>query len=125
MRRVLLDTHALLWWRADDPSLSEPARATIADPATEALVSVASIWEIAIKRSIGKLRAPATLTDSIVEQGFGWLGIAPEHASAVADLPRHHSDPFDRLLVAQAIAEGIPVITGDPSIRRYEVEVIW
>ncbi len=121
----MLDTHALLWWRADDPSLSEPARAAIADPSVEALVSVASIWEIAIKRSIGKLRAPAMLPEGIVEQGFGWLGITPEHASAVAELPRHHTDPFDRLLVAQAIDEAVPVITADPSIGRYEVEVIW
>lgn len=125
MKRVLLDTHALLWWRADDPALPAPARELIAAPDVEALVSVASVWEIAIKRAIGKLDAPESLLETVAEQGFTWLGIAPEHAWAVTGLPDHHRDPFDRLLISQAISEGLPVITGDPAFAPYGLDVRW
>ncbi len=125
MNRLLVDTHAVLWWLADDPALPERARKALGDPAVEALVSVASLWEIAIKRGIGKLRAPDALPETIAAEGFGWLPVEPEHAWGVSSLPDHHRDPFDRLLIAQAIAEDLPVITGDAHFAAYGVEVCW
>ncbi len=96
MTAILLDTHALLWWLTDDPSLSPLARSAIATPGDDAFVSAASVWEIAIKRSLGKLRAPDDLFDLIGAEGFSWLPVSAEHAWAEAVLPLHHSDPFDR-----------------------------
>lgn len=125
MSRLLLDTHALLWWLADDPALSTAARDGIADPTNEPLVSAACIWEIAIKRSLGKLTAPEDLLESINEEGFQWLSVEPTHAWHVRDLPVHHRDPFDRILIAQAIVERLPVITADPHFNDYDVEVRW
>ncbi|HWE58978.1 MAG TPA: type II toxin-antitoxin system VapC family toxin [Solirubrobacteraceae bacterium] len=125
MNRVLVDTHALLWWLSDDAALSPPARETLADPASEPLVSAASVWEIAIKRSLGKLTAPDDLPDLIVDEGFSWLPITALHAWHVRGLPMHHRDPFDRLLVAQAITEQLPVITADTRFTGYGVEVRW
>jgi PIN domain nuclease of toxin-antitoxin system len=123
--RLLVDTHAVLWWLADDPALSSPAREALADPANEPLVSAVIIWEIAIKRSLGKLTAPDDLPDRIAEQGFSWLPITAAHAWQVRDLPAHHSDPFDRLLIAQAITERLPIITIDRRFDDYGVEVRW
>jgi PIN domain nuclease of toxin-antitoxin system len=122
--RLLVDTHALLWWLTDDAALPAAARDLIADPATDPLVSVASLWEIAIKRSLGKLRAPDDLPEQVTAAGFGWLAIAPEHAWRVGDLPFHHRDPFDRILVAQALAERLP-ITGDLRFAAYGVDARW
>jgi PIN domain nuclease of toxin-antitoxin system len=122
---LLVDTHALLWWLNDDPALSDTARAALADPRNEPLVSIASLWEMAIKRSLGKLSAPDDLPERIIEQGFAWLGVEARHAWLVRALPMHHRDPFDRLLVAQAVTEGLPVITTDPSFRAYGVEICW
>src|SRR3954464_6378048 len=110
MSRLLVDTHALLWWLTDDPALSAAARAAIADPENEPAVSAASIWEIAIKRSIGKLSAPDDLPKTIIAEGFTMLPIDAEHAWRVRELPLHHRDPFDRLLIAQALAQRIPVV---------------
>jgi PIN domain nuclease of toxin-antitoxin system len=123
--RLLVDTHALLWWLADDPALSRAARDAIADPAHEPLVSAASMWEIAIKRSLGKLTAPDDLQDRIVDGGFAWLPVSAEHAWRVRDLDMHHRDPFDRLLVAQALIERVPVITSDARFGEYGVPVRW
>jgi PIN domain nuclease of toxin-antitoxin system len=125
LKRFLVDTHALLWWLADDAALPVKARDLIADAAGEALVSVASLWEIAIKRSIGKLQAPDALPETIVAEGFAWLPIEPAHAWAVRSLADHHRDPFDRLLIAQSLAEDLPVVTGDPRFAGYGVEVCW
>jgi PIN domain nuclease of toxin-antitoxin system len=125
LNRALIDTQALLWWLDDDPSLPAGARGILADPTVEALVSVASLWEIAIKRGIGKLRAPDTLPATIASQGFNWLAIEPGHAWAVSSLPDHHRDPFDRLLIAQAIDEELPVVTGDSRFSLYDIEVRW
>lgn len=125
MSRLLVDTHALLWWLGDDPALPERARELLAEPAVEALISVASLWEIAIKRRIGKLRAPDTLPGTIAAEGFGWLPVTPEHAWGVGSLPDHHRDPFDRLLIAQAISEDLPIVTGDSRFSAYDVEVCW
>jgi PIN domain nuclease of toxin-antitoxin system len=123
--RLLVDTHALLWWLADDPSLSPAARDAIADPNNEPLVSAASVWEIAIKRSLGKLAAPDDLPDTIADEGFAWLPISARHAWTVRDLPMHHADPFDRVLVAQAVVEGVPIVTTDARFAEYGVDVRW
>ena len=123
--RVLLDTHAVLWWLSDDQALSEAARAAIANPENEPLISVASLWEIAIKRSLGRLETPDDLPATIEAEGFAWLAVGRHHAWSVSALPLHHRDPFDRLLIAQALADGLPVITTDPHFDAYGVEVLW
>lgn len=125
MSGFLVDTHALLWWLTDDPRLPSAARAALADPESDPLVSSASVWQIAVKRSLGKLSAPDDLPDRIVKQGFRWLPVTAAHAWQVRDLPLHHRDPFDRLLVAQALSEHLPVLTGDARFSDYEVEVWW
>jgi PIN domain nuclease of toxin-antitoxin system len=123
--RVLVDTHALLWWLTDDAALSPAAREALADPAREPLVSTASLWEIAIKRSLGKLAVPDDLPDRVVDEGFAWLPVDASHAWRVRDLPVHHRDPFDRLIVAQALVEGVPVLTADSRFGGYGVDVRW
>ncbi len=125
MERLLVDTHAVLWWLADDPALPRSARELIGDSENELLFSVASIWEIAIKRGSGKLRAPTDLPETIQDEGFTLLPIEPEDAWAVSDLPDHHRDPFDRMLLAQAINGELPVLTSDPRFGEYPVEVRW
>lgn len=125
MRRLLVDTHALLWWLSDDASLSAAARAVIAEPAHEPLVSIASLWEIAIKRSLGKLSVPDELPRLISDAGFAWLAVEPAHAWRTRILPPHHRDPFDRLLVAQALDEHLPVVTTDATFAAYGVQVCW
>ena len=125
MKRLLVDTHALLWWLAGDAALSSTAEAAIADPANEPLVSVASLWEIAIKRSLGKLTAPDDLPSRISAEGFAWLPIGPAHAWEVRALPLLHRDPFDRLLVAQAMVEQLVIVTADPRLGAYSVETCW
>ena len=125
MTRLLVDTHAILWWLADDPALPEGPRALIAHPENEPLVSAAVLWEVAIKRSLGKVRAPANLPEVIAAEGFTLLAVAPAHAWAVHALPLHHRDPFDRLLVAQAVVEAVPLVSADPELRRYGIDVRW
>ncbi len=125
MSRVLIDTHVLLWWLADDPSLSPLARETIADPATMPLVSTASVWEIAIKSSLGTLTAPDELPDAIAAAGFTSLPVAAAHAWEVRNLPVHHRDPFDRLLIAQALSEGLTIVSADPVFGKYGVKRVW
>jgi PIN domain nuclease of toxin-antitoxin system len=120
-----VDTHALLWWLTDDPALPTTAREAISDPGNEPLVSTVIVWEIAIKRSLGKIDAPDDLPDRISDEGFAWLPISAEHAWHVRGLPMHHRDPFDRLLVAQALVEGLTVISRDDFLDRYGVEVRW
>ncbi len=123
--RCLLDTHVLLWWIEDHPRLSTRARALIADPANEIVVSAATIWEAAIKRAVGKLRFETQmLLDSLDRGSIGVMSITAEHALAAGDLPRHHADPFDRMLVAQAIAERMTIISGDRQLRSYAVGLI-
>lgn len=125
MSALLVDAQALLWWLTDDPALSPIARAEIADPANEPLVSAASVWEIAIKRALGKLTAPDDLLDALRDGGFSWLPVVPGHAWAVGALPLHHGDPFDRLLIAQAQVERIAVVTSDERFAEYGVPVRW
>lgn len=123
--RLLLDTHALLWWLADDPALGSAARDLIADPANDILVSVASLWEIQVKVRVGKLKAE--IQDVIAEmrnQGFDLLDIAPAHLVALGPLPRHHGDPWDHLLIAQASTERAVLMSEDSHMPRYAVEYV-
>ena len=121
--RLLLDTHVLLWWLDDDPRLGVAAREAIAG-ADHAMVSTASAWEIGIKQSLGRLRGPEDLTGELAANRFDVLDIGLAHALAAAALPRHHDDPFDRMLIAQAAAEGLTLVTADAQILRYGVDVL-
>lgn len=127
--RLLLDTHAFLWWVADDPQLSSRARELIGDGSNEVLFSVASAWEIVVKTSIGRLwlqdEPAAFIDEQLKANDFGVLPIHLRHALTVADLPDLHRDPFDRMLVAQALSEAIPIVTGDRQVAAYPVEVSW
>ncbi len=127
--RLLLDTHAFLWWIADDRRLSRPARRAITDSRSEVLFSVASAWELAIKARLGRFRVEGSLDEflsrEIQENAFGVLPVLMSHAVRVATLPTHHADPFDRLMVAQAQVEGLFLVSGDRQIARYDVERIW
>jgi PIN domain nuclease of toxin-antitoxin system len=123
--RLLLDTHALLWWLADDAQLGTQARELIEDPGNDVVVSVASLWEIVIKVRIGKLEADIeAIARSIGRQGFVVLDIATPHLLALAGLPMHHRDPFDHLLIAQAIAEDATLVTADRNASRYPVRLL-
>lgn len=127
--RVLLDTQAFLWWVSGAGQLTAHARATIADPGTEVFLSVASAWEIAIKSATGRLElegpAETYVPERIRHHGFGVLPVQLDHALRAGTLPRHHGDPFDRLLVAQGQVEDMPIITADPLLNLYDVETIW
>jgi PIN domain nuclease of toxin-antitoxin system len=126
--RLLLDSHTFLWWVRDDRALTRRARAEIGDTVNECFLSHASIWEMAIKASLGKLKLPATVERFVVEHcdanSFRLLPIALPHIAAVEMLPFHHRDPFDRLLVAQARHEGMTLVSHDPSLKAYGVSVI-
>ena len=124
----LLDTQAFLLWRLDDPSLGRKAARTLAHPKLEIHLSVASIWEISIKRSLGKLALDVStrhLVETAIAAGVRLLAVRPEHLYAVESLPWHHRDPFDRLLLAQAIHEGMLVIGRDPAWFPYGVRMLW
>jgi PIN domain nuclease of toxin-antitoxin system len=127
--RHLLDSHSLLWYTLDDPQLSGTAKALILDPANEILISPASYWEIAIKISIGKLVWHQPYEDFIDaclnKYGFTILPIDPKHTARVIGLPFHHKDPFDRLLVAQALVESIPIISNDTALDAYGITRLW
>ena len=127
--RVLLDTHAFLWWIEDATTLSKKARSAIGDPDNECMLSLASCWEMAIKLSLGKLRIPGAIERFIPEQlaanAFRQLAIDFRHVARVAALPFHHRDPFDRLLAAQAIEERCAIVSVDPIFRKYGVTRIW
>jgi len=127
--RLLLDTHAFLWFILDDPRLSAAAKARIADPANDIEISPASYWELAIKIGIGKYTLPGPyatfLEQQIAVNGFGILHVLPRHTSVLTTLPRHHKDPLDRLLVAQALVEGVPLVSGDAALDAYGVNRVW
>jgi PIN domain nuclease of toxin-antitoxin system len=122
--RLLLDTHVLLWWLADDPTLGGDARKAIADGEAVVTVSAASAWEISIKRAAGKLEAPDDLEAQLERQRFVPLPISIGHALRAGELPHHHDDPFDRVLVAQAELEGLTIVTRDENIARYAVATL-
>jgi PIN domain nuclease of toxin-antitoxin system len=127
--RLLLDTHAFLWFFTSDPKLSAAALTLIAEPTNEILVSPASYWEVAIKVSPGKY--PLTVpfeqfwTAGIDGSGFGILPVRLPHAAVLSSLPMHHKDPFDRMIISQAIAEQIPVVTADSAFGSYAVTTLW
>jgi len=122
--RLLIDTHVAIWWRSNDPRLQLAARDAIAT-ATLVLVSAASAWEVAIKSSLGRIRLPRPFAEGIEDSGFVQLPIGFDHAAAVELLPAHHSDPFDRMLVAQAKVERLVVVTHDRQFEPYGIAVIW
>jgi PIN domain nuclease of toxin-antitoxin system len=127
--RLLLDTHAFLWWIGGDHRLPQGARAAISSPGSEVFFSAASGWELAIKTRLGRLRVEGTLdaflSTELQANAFGVLPITLPHAVRVASLPALHSDPFDRMLVAQALVEGLHLVTGDRQIARYDVGRVW
>ena len=120
---LLLDTHALLWW-LDDTNLASAARVRIADPDEIVLVSAVTLWEVAIKCAVGKLEVDGPMIGQLTDNGFGPLPISWEHAERAGALPPHHRDPFDRMLVAQAQAESLTLVTRDPAFDAYEVKLL-
>ena len=123
--RLLLDTHALIWALANPDRLSPQAAEAIRAETNDVFVSIVSPWEIAIKKSLGKLRAPDDLQVQLNEKGFELLQVSLRHTESLESLPRHHGDPFDRMLIAQARVEGLPIVTADPSFAGYDVTVVW
>ncbi|MFN2581640.1 MAG: type II toxin-antitoxin system VapC family toxin [Candidatus Dormibacteria bacterium] len=120
---LLLDTHIILWWLNDDRRLHPDVRLRIQET-TNVLVSTASVWEVSIKRGLAKLRVPDDWTDHVTADGFQMLPVHLQHARAVAKLPPLHRDPFDRMLIVQAQLEGSSIVSLDPRIHRYEVDVV-
>jgi PIN domain nuclease of toxin-antitoxin system len=127
--RLLLDTHALLWWLADDPALSVGARAAIAEAGNPVFVSAASAWEIATKNRIGKLPGAALFSDRLGEiialEGFLELPISIAHAEKAGSLPGAHRDPFDRMLIAQAVAGGLTLVSNERLFDAFGVSRLW
>ena len=124
MRRLLLDTHVLLWWLADDEALGMQTRALIADTRNEVLVSAATVWEMSIKRAKGLLDAPDEMDDVVAGEGFSALPISLRHAQQAGALPDLHRDPFDRMLIAQAQSEGLELLTVDAVIPQYGIRCL-
>lgn len=122
---LLLDTHALLWWLSDDPALKAEAREAIRESSTIIYVSAASAWEISIKKALGKLDSPDDLHAALAANHFHPLAITIGHAVGAGRLPRHHDDPFDRMLIAQAQAEQLTLLTHDTMFRPYGIPIIW
>jgi len=121
---LLLDTHALLWWLDDNPTLSRKARAAITDGSNLVFVSAVVIWEIRIKQALGKLEIPPDFRNVLDNQPFKQLDVTAEHAHTVGDLPPHHRDPFDRMLVAQAKTEGLTLVTRDTHLKEYKIPLL-
>ncbi|MGY0195663.1 type II toxin-antitoxin system VapC family toxin [Leptothrix sp. BB-4] len=128
-RTLLLDTHAFLWWVSDHPSLSATARSAIADADNDCLLSVASCWEMAIKISLGKLQLSSRLDRFLPEQlaanQFRLHPIDLRHTLRVAQLPWHHRDPFDRLMLAQCAEDGLILVSADTTLQAYGLDVLW
>jgi PIN domain nuclease of toxin-antitoxin system len=123
--RLLIDTHTFLWWMGASPVLSSTARAAIADPTNDVLISIASLWELTIKVTSGRLNFPADPEAIIRGEGFTVLSISFAHLRQHASLPFLHKDPFDRMLVAQAIVEAAPLVTADRQLASYAVPILW
>jgi PIN domain nuclease of toxin-antitoxin system len=123
--KLLLDTHAALWWLSGDERFGRAAADQLTDETNQVLLSAVVVWEVAIKRSLGKLEAPQDLAPTLLGAGVQPLPITLDHAAAVEELPWHHCDPFDRLLVAQAASEGATLVTHDETLRPYGVALLW
>jgi PIN domain nuclease of toxin-antitoxin system len=123
--RLLLDAHTLLWWVTGSTRLSATARDAITTPINDIAVGVGSLWEIAIKRAAGKLDFPVDFEGALRDEGFELLPIGYAHLRTLEQLPFHHSDPFDRLLIAQSVAEDMPVVTADRLFALYDVKTVW
>ena len=123
--KLLLDSHAFLWWLAEDPKLGAEARQAVAAPSSVIHVSAATVWELSIKAALGKLDLDgADLVEEIEENDFLELPMTARHSLAAAALPRHHEDPFDRMLIAQARIEGLTIVTRDSAFRQYGVSIL-
>jgi PIN domain nuclease of toxin-antitoxin system len=122
--KLLLDTHVFLWWRANDRRLKRAARDAIAD-ADVVFVSAVTAWEAAIKAALGRLRYPDTIDSGVEDSGFEKLPITLAHAERAARLPRHHADPFDRMLVAQSEMEDLTLVTSDRALGAYARPIVW
>ena len=129
MQRLLLDTHAFLWWVNDAPELSAAARLSIADATNDCFLSLASCWEMAIKSRLGKLRLARPIERFVSEQlaanGFMLLNIELRHTAKIEKLPFHHRDPFDRLLIAQAITDKLTLVSTESVFADYGVKLLW
>ncbi|HKT19081.1 MAG TPA: type II toxin-antitoxin system VapC family toxin [Stellaceae bacterium] len=123
--KLLLDTQAFLWWMSNSPRLSRAAEEAISDPANQVLFSVASAWEISIKRALGKLKAPEDLAGAIEAESFDLLGIELSHIAALDHLEHHHRDPFDRMLIVQSFVERATLVSGDAVFQRYGTVLLW
>lgn len=121
----LLDSHALLWWLSDDPKLPDAVRAIISEPKNEIFVSAASTWEITIKRQLGKLTLAESITSLMEDEGFQALPITLVEGEIAGELPSIHRDPFDRMLIAQAMQNDLVLLSNDQHIRKYDVQVFW
>jgi PIN domain nuclease of toxin-antitoxin system len=123
--KLLLDTHAALWFLGGDARLGDSAKRQLTDDTNQVLLSAAVVWEVAIKRSLGKLVVPEKYVSLLLGAGVQALPVTVEHAAAVEALPRHHRDPFDRMLVAQASVEGAALVSRDDALRPYGVTLVW
>ena len=122
--RLLLDTDIVLWWLSDNPLLPAAARGAISSPDNEVMVSAAAIWEIAIKKAVGRLEAPDDLLEVLTTSEFETLEITASHALLAGGLASHHSDPFDRMMIAQARAENLTLVSVDERFPHYDVELL-
>ncbi len=122
--KLLLDTHVFLWWRANNKKLKKPARNAICE-ADIVFVSAASAWEAYIKTALGRLRLPDSMKTGVIDSGFVPLSIGFSHAQQAAELPNHHHDPFDRMLIGQAQVEQLTIITHDSLFKNYDVPIFW
>ena len=123
--RLLLDTHVLLWWLQDSPSLTKSARQLVSDPENVVFVSAVTHWEIWLKQSLGKLRVPRDFEDRLGAEGFESLPLTASHTREIASLPWHHRDPFDRMLIAQALAQSLTLVSNERLFDRYGVARLW
>ncbi|MEA2114794.1 MAG: type II toxin-antitoxin system VapC family toxin [Thermodesulfobacteriota bacterium] len=124
MRRLLLDTHILLWWLGNDPILGSKTLQLISDPRNEVFISAVTNWEIAIKKQIGKLEAPDDIDTIVEDEGFSKLVITLYHGEIAGGLPMYHTDPFDRMLIAQAKTMALQLVTNDREIQQYDVHIL-
>ena len=120
---LLLDTHVVLWWLTDDPTLSDEIKTRL-DDEPDVYISAVTVWEVAIKQATAKLGGPADLPEQVLHSGFRGLPVVAEHAIVAARLPLIHRDPFDRMLVAQARCEELTLVTRDAHVQKYDVAIL-